>query len=147
MVCKDPEGCKEKSKEYSLANACEIEIGGQEEFNKLKEVYATKGLSCLGFSKHAQQRMLERAISETELRTIIFDGDIIEYHQNEFGTTKMVVWGHIRISSKKYRPLHIILKKRANDSKYSVVTLYDPRTEAWRWDENYTKRICFCVAT
>lgn len=142
--CRDPEGCQKKRVEFALSNAEALKQYGQSEYERLGEVFAAEGFGCLNFSGHARQRAYERAISEVYLRAVILEGDPIEYYENKYGTQKITLWGNVHVGYAKYRTLHIILKKRRNEEKWSVVTVYDPQTKAWQWNETYTERICFC---
>lgn len=142
--CKDPEGCRGKRPGFALSNAQAVEEYGQNEYEKLREEFAAEGFSCIKLSSHAQERMYEKAFSKFDLRIVILEGDPIEYYQNSFGTQKIALWGNVQVGRKSYRPLHIILKKGRGQGKWSVVTVYDPRNKAWRWNNSFTERICFC---
>jgi len=142
--CQDPAKCQQMRQKFLRINAMAIEKFGQHEYETLQKTFSDEGFGCINFSDHARKRTYIRAISETQIRTVITDGEVIEYHQNEYGTRKILLWGNIHLAKGQYRPIHIVLKKRKGETKWSIVTVYDPRSEAWRWNESFTERICFC---
>jgi len=142
--CKDPEGCQRKKVMFSLSNAQEVEEHGQTEYEALRKVFVAEGFGCVSLSKHVQARMYEKAVSEFALRTVVLEGEPIEYHKNEFGTQKITLWGNVHVGKASYRPLHIILKKGRKQEKWSIVTVYDPRSKTRQWNNSFTERICFC---
>lgn len=142
--CKAPERCRKMRPEFARSNAQVLEEYGQTEYEKLRALFATEGFGCLRLSQHAHEREYQKAISGADIRTVMLEGEPIEYYKNKYGTQKITLWGNVHVGHAKYRPLHIILKKRRNEEKWAIVTVYDPQTKAWQWNENFTERICFC---
>ncbi|MFT9486774.1 MAG: DUF4258 domain-containing protein [Tepidibacillus sp.] len=92
-------------------------------------------------TRHANKRMLDRAISTQVLINSLDDGLPIEMYTVD-GEVHLLIFTAIK-EEKKYRPLHIAIKVEKNQ-KYSIKTIYDPRSQAWKWDESLTQRVCWC---
>lgn len=143
-TCQKPTECQVKSQRWVLANELAIGFYGQKMQEDFIEKMKAEEFGCLVFTKHVQKRMVERAVGESEILSMIINGDPIEYYKNQYGTQKITFWSNIKTGVASYRPLHIIMKNRRGEEQWSVVTVYDPRSEAWRWDSSFTERICFC---
>ncbi len=73
----------------------------------------------LWFTNHAVKRMLERAISDDEVREVILNGEIIEdYPQDKYGPS-CLIYGKTRAM----RPLHV---QCSAPPRVRVITVYPP---------------------
>ena len=149
--CKNPVGCKKRRIAFQVQNEISIRKYGEKEFEIFQRLFQENGFDSLEKDKnseksHAEDRAFERAISDSEIRSVFMNGDIIEYFQGN-GMKKMLLSGSHRYGKGKYRPIHVVLKKEMmTGSMWSITTLYDPRSMPWLWDQktNFTERVCFC---
>lgn len=89
------------------------------------------------WSAHAEGRLLWRCLAKRDVMAAIDEGVVIEAQGRA-----LVVFTAIRLG-RAYRPLHVVLVPDG-PTRATVVTLYDPRSEAWRWDASLTRRVCWC---
>ncbi|WP_157384368.1 DUF4258 domain-containing protein [Desulfitobacterium hafniense] len=95
-----------------------LELFGHTEFELFKRAFKEKGFDSLKKDPkrtHSADRAYERAISEAEIRSVFKNGDIVEYYQGN-GIKKMLLWGFHYLGRKKYRPIHVVLKKEMTES-------------------------------
>jgi len=89
------------------------------------------------WSAHAEGRLFFRCLAKRDVLKALEDGVVVEAQ----GRT-VLVFTSIR-AGRAYRPLHVVLSLDA-PGRATVVTVYDPRSEAWRWDASLTRRVCWC---
>ena len=92
-------------------------------------------------SDHTNIRSVERCFSMHALISAIEAGVVIE-RQIRKGKIVWLISSNIKLGPGKYRPVHTAVSIE-NDSIY-IVTVYDPRSHAWKWDNTYTERRCWC---
>jgi hypothetical protein len=84
------------------------------------------------FSGHALQRMFEREISETEIKTAIETGFLIkEYPDDKPHASKLV------LSFVEKQPLHVIYSTDKIGNCY-IITAYRPSEDIW--ENNFTTK-------
>jgi predicted RNA-binding protein Jag len=94
---------------------------------------------CL--TKHENKRSFERAISNRQVMEVIECGYVIEYQGKNIDSIDVLMMGYVKISNGSYRPLHVALNIK--DNVYTVKTVYDPRSKAVQWSNNYETRLFF----
>lgn len=90
------------------------------------------------YSKHGRKRLLEGGYSIEEVRLALSEGEIIEeYPDTGRGRS------HLVLDWIDDRPIHVVAanKTPAQEQPYTlIVTVYDPRTEADEWTDNFSQR-------
>ena len=95
-------------------------------------------------TKHENKRSLERAVSMSDVKSVIVDGFIIETSIIAENVYDVLIMSFIKMKSvKKYRPLHVSAIFHANQHVLTVKTVYDPRSKEEQWTNNYTTRVFF----
>ncbi|MED0738789.1 hypothetical protein [Aneurinibacillus thermoaerophilus] len=98
--------------------------------------------SSIEIKHHANLRCKQRAISMIKLKGSLEDGLPISLHRKPNGDIHMVIFTSYKEGT-VYRPLHICVAITAG-RKCIVKTIYDPRSQPYKWNASYTKRICWC---
>jgi hypothetical protein len=81
---------------------------------------------AFGFSRHAQQRMLERNISDREIQEAGAEAIIIESHPDDKYSPSCLLLGF----TGRDRPLHLQVSQ--SESEFvKIVTIYEPDPEQW----------------
>lgn len=78
------------------------------------------------FRVHAIQRMVERGISETDVREVLEGGETIENYPDDTPYPSRLVLG-LRGS----RPIHVVAAEITDADETIVVTAYEPDTDHW----------------
>lgn len=142
MGCKEPVLCAEKLRrlEPTMLRYQIIAQGELEDFQEALE----EGEAVLTISSHALERQVDRSIAGPQIVEAIKNGWAIERRQQGDEVTVTLLY-HLRVSPRVYRPLHVIAVFHTLSSfKWTVKTVYDPRSEAWKWSEDFQGRVCFC---
>lgn len=92
-------------------------------------------------TKHENKRSLERAFSNRNIMEVLENGYAIDFQGRDSHSIDILIMGYVKISNGEYRPLHVALNIR--DNVYTVKTVYDPRSKAEQWDDNYETRLFF----
>lgn len=139
-ACSDPVGCAQRAESWAHYQQENLSRG-EELLEELREMRSSQK-GWIRNTIHEEKRKTDRCISETEIRHLI-DRDAwpFEYY-NGHGVEKLGLIGFLKFG-KSYRPIHIILKRNVGERWY-IVTVYDPRSENFRWADNYQLRVCFC---
>ncbi|MBM7715368.1 hypothetical protein JOC94_002355 [Bacillus thermophilus] len=137
IECNNQHECKRKRERWEELQQrfCPL---GQKELDRFLEKIK-KGKAKVVFDKHFQKRSLERSVSEIDVKEIISYGWVIERNK----TTKsksIVLLGYV---GRNFRPLHVVFDM-VSDDLWVVVTAYNPKSHAWKWNDRFNKRICFC---
>ncbi|WP_028987564.1 DUF4258 domain-containing protein [Thermicanus aegyptius] len=140
MGCENPEKCRLKAAKHEKIQQTQALIG-QRELERFWK-YMQKGSAKLNLYRHAKRREFFRAFSEYQIVDALKNGWCIERNVKDGETTLLIIY-HLKISSKIFRPIHLVCK--FTDIKcWDVITVYDPRSKEYKWENNYQKRICFC---
>jgi len=78
------------------------------------------------FTRHALRRVVERNISESEIRQAAKNGHIIEDYLDDKYSPSCLILGFTQAG----RPLHIQVSY-AETEKVRIITLYEPDPEEW----------------
>lgn len=140
MECKEPLTCAERS---LLWERIQEQSAAQMELEMFQEVIE-EGNAILAISIHASGRQLDRSFSKPQIAEAVKYGWAIERRWMGEEVTITVMY-HLRVSARVYRPIHVIaVFHKTSPNKWTVKTVYDPRSEAWKWSEDFQRRICFC---
>jgi hypothetical protein len=142
MECRDPKGCGERARNWEFKQKRQILIA-ENELESFRQSLVD-GNGVLTFKKHANKREYERAFSKMNILEAVQDGWTIErtFHA---GQVKIIIMYYIRTSQRSYRPVHVVCSFQEDcPQRWTVITVYDPRTKPWKWGENFQKRVCFC---
>jgi len=77
---------------------------------------------------HAVERMFQRDISEPEVETIIFNGEVIEEYLDDKPYPSFLVFGYIG-----EKAIHVVFAKNEQND-YIVITVYQPDLIKWKND-------------
>jgi Domain of unknown function (DUF4258) len=91
------------------------------------------GRSKLVYRVHAVRRMLERQISEAEVRRVIETGEVIVRYRDDRPYPSRLILGW-----SAGRPLHVLAADHAADRETVVVTVYEP--DPALWDRAFRRR-------
>lgn len=142
MTCREPLLCAEKVRrtESSTLRYRSMAQGELEDFQEALE----EGEAVLTISSHALERQVDRSISRPQIVEAVKNGWAIERRQ-QGDDIKVILLYHLRVSPRVYRPIHIVaVFNTFTPIKWTVKTVYDPRSEAWKWSEDFQRRVCFC---
>lgn len=135
--CKNPQECKRKLDKWKSNQLKFLPTGVTEHENFLKKLKGN--IATVEMDAHFMKRSKERAVSLSEVLSVIDNGWVIERNQT-VGKASIVLLGYV---GKNYRPLHIVVNQ-LSDNKWLIITSYDPRTHAWKWTDSFDERKCFC---
>ena len=82
---------------------------------------------------HAVQRMVERGISEDDVRQVLAEGKDIESYPDGYPYPSRLLLGW-----RGQRPLHVVAAYNAADNETIVVTVYEPESD--RWEPGFERR-------
>ena len=86
------------------------------------------------FSRHAIERMFERAISPGDVRDVVTQGEMIEEYPDDVPFPSMLIFGFI-----DKRPVHVVAAVDKKTDNCYVITVYIPDTSIWS-DDFRTRR-------
>lgn len=151
--CQNPVDCEKRRLIFKAQNEKMLELYGYTEFDIFKQSLIGENgkirKNVFKRSVHYEKQSLERVFSDAEIAAIIKEGDVIEFWQDKKEKV-MLVWGNIynpaKYAKTKYRPAHIVFKKNIfdDDSRWTLATIYNPKSMPWKWDNSHTRRVCFC---
>jgi hypothetical protein len=81
----------------------------------------------LVFSSHAVRRMFARRISESEVKTAIDRGTIIESYPDDTPFPSLLVLDFV-----DGRPIHVVYSIDESTNIIYVITAYNPDSEIWQ---------------
>ena len=82
--------------------------------------------SRLVFRVHALRRMVLRNISDSDVRTVLTIGEIIEEYPEDTPYPSRLVLGW-----SGSRPLHVVAAENSADAETIVITAYEPEPDLW----------------
>ena len=86
------------------------------------------------FRIHAIQRMFERNISESDVKSVINEGKIIQAYPEDKPYPSKLVLGFVN-----GRPIHIVYADNRQGNERIIITVYEPEKE--KWDEKFERKI------
>jgi hypothetical protein len=123
--------CKDKAKAW-LKGTRNVSFWQKQ----LQRLIASQAFLQVVHTAHAELRVRERSISDSNILEVILHGDVIHVWNGE-----MLMFGYVKTAPKTYRPLHVVI--RLDALSLIVITAYDPRTQAWKWSQDYRRKVCF----
>ncbi|MEC2133440.1 DUF4258 domain-containing protein [Brevibacillus centrosporus] len=136
--------CKNKSESWIKKQERSLPAAEQslEEFREKFEIRQ----ATLSILTHAQERQVYRSFSLGQIREAVMNGYPI---QRSFHTAirecRIVIMFRYKTAPRTYRPMHCVVRYfQDNPKHWEVVTVYDPRSQAWKWDSTFCQRVCFC---
>ncbi|MHB1158272.1 MAG: DUF4258 domain-containing protein [Phycisphaerales bacterium] len=87
---------------------------------------------ALIFRFHALQRMFERNISETDIRDVLGNGEVIETYDDPPCPSRLVLG---RCGG---QPIHVVASDDPQERMTVVITVYEP--DPARWDSSFKHR-------
>lgn len=138
MECRNKEVCKKKHERWKEQQQIHIPKGEKEHEEFLN--YVQKVNYFLEIGDHSSKRQFERSISSRDITDIILNGWVIERSfYKSVQAVRLTILGYTRT----YRPIHVIVQIKS-PNEWSVVTVYNPESKAYKWDKSFQERICFC---
>ncbi len=98
----------------------------------LNQIQSQLSVGEFNFSLHALKRVVERNISEIEIKQVGMNANIIEEYPEDKYSPSCLLLGFTQAG----RPLHIQVSLADTDF-VKIITLYEPNAEEWI---NYTQR-------
>ena len=98
----------------------------------LNQIQSQLSVGEFNFSLHALKRVVERNISEIEIKQVGMNANIIEEYPEDKYSPSCLLLGFTQAG----RPLHIQVSL-ADTDLVKIITLYEPSAEEWI---NYTQR-------
>ncbi|MBK6637208.1 MAG: DUF4258 domain-containing protein [Rhodocyclaceae bacterium] len=89
--------------------------------------------SAIAYSRHALERMFERAIAPQTVARLLAEGEIIAEYPDDRPHPSVLILGF-----DGQRPIHIVVAQEASTACCVVVTVYPP--DATLWDEAFKIR-------
>lgn len=143
MSCRDPEGCTAKAARHR-----EFQDTHLPEAEKVLRRFGEMRRSSRAWWRptgHAARRMVERAVGRRQVEDAFRFGWPIEWTREDDGWVRILVlvWD---TRGAMIRPLHVLMQYDPRCFvEWTVVTVYDPRTQGWKWDAAFEHRVCFCA--
>lgn len=85
------------------------------------------------FRVHALRRMVERRVSDVDVRGAVENGEVIEDYPDDIPYPSQLILAHI-----SGRPLHVVIARNADADEVIVITVYEPDPE--QWDDEFKRR-------
>jgi hypothetical protein len=87
------------------------------------------------YSSHGAKRRIEYGYSRSEVRSALQHGDVIEtYDDTGRGPS------YLMLHWTETRPVHVVAADKTKPEKTIIITLYDPRSQADKWTDDYRQR-------
>ncbi|MDP5276174.1 DUF4258 domain-containing protein [Chengkuizengella axinellae] len=142
MVCKNPDQCLQITKKRYDAMEKGMDLV-EDKIVQFREKYKN-GEGDISFARHAAVRGLERSFNNKHILEALLNGFVMEYYyEAKSKQYQCLICYFLKLSPGVYRPVHIAVQMQSNDHLF-VKTVYDPRSNPWKWNENFTNRICVC---
>lgn len=113
----------------------------------IKAAQSNKGtrLSMIENS-HSAERENFRMYSRTQLIQAFLKGKMISSSYNKvFGEYRFVLKYSFKTSVDYERPIHLIVAThKSNLLDWTIITVMDPASRKFKWDDTYENQICFC---
>lgn len=86
------------------------------------------------YRQHAIKRMFERGISESDIDSVLSNGQVIEDYPNDYPLPSCLWLGYIN-----NRPIHIVFADNLPKCERVIITVYEPNPTQWSTD--FKKRV------
>ena len=85
------------------------------------------------FRVHALQRMIERRVSDSDIRFVVDNGEVIEDYPTDTPYPSQLILAWV-----SRRPLHVVVAKNDEADSIIVITVYEP--DPSQWDDEFKRR-------
>lgn len=142
MQCKNPMACKAKHSRWKKYQEKYIPTG-----EKLLEHFRNnwkQGKAIAKRTDHFALRCFQRSISNATIHDVLENGWIVEYgFEKSTQLVRLVLLWYTKGNYGGYRPIHLVIEYKS-EQLLTLITVYSPESMAYKWDKNYSERICFC---
>lgn len=146
MACpndkKSCSSCAEKASKH--ARIMNKNLEKYEKWLESFQVALEEGDAKVLMTHHESKREVYRAFSRNSVLNAIKNGWAIEGYSKGNGVYDFTILYHLQTAPKTYRPVHVCCSLDSKANKLYVMTVYDPRSHAWKWSKTYDARVCFC---
>jgi len=87
----------------------------------------------LVYRVHAVERMVERGITDDDVRKVLAEEKVIESYTDDYPYPSRLLLGWIGS-----RPIHLVAADNATDNETIIVTVYEPDPD--RWEPGFERR-------
>ncbi|MHB8544640.1 MAG: DUF4258 domain-containing protein [Leptospirales bacterium] len=87
------------------------------------------------FTRHAVQRMFQRAITTENVRRVLESGEVIASYPDDTPYPSVLMLGYVQD-----RPLHVVAGRNPANEECIVVTVYIPDPVLWNEDFKTRRR-------
>ena len=90
--------------------------------------------AIIHYSRHAFERMFERAVAPELIEKIVAEGEIIANYPDDRPYPSALILGFDKV-----RPIHVVAARNSATGECHVVTVYVP--DPALWDETFKQRV------
>jgi hypothetical protein len=90
----------------------------------------------IAYRLHASKRLFERQISDSDVETILKNGEIIERYDEDYPLPSLLING----MTENNRPLHCVVAVNEQEKQLIIVTVYEPNPLKWLNDFSRRKQ-------
>ena len=87
----------------------------------------------LVYRVHAVERMVERGITNDDVRQVLAEEKVIESYPDDYPYPSRLLLGWLGT-----RPIHVVTADNASDNETIIVTVYEPDPD--RWEPGFERR-------
>ena len=129
--------CHEKRTKWERLQTIYLEKG-EKEIARFRENIASRKAKLV-YSVHYFKNLQLREYSYSDVEKALLYGRLIERNKltNETNVSYTLLY------FTKNKAMHVVLE-RLNGQEYMLKTVYNPNAHAWKWNDTFDKRICFC---
>ena len=95
---------------------------------ELKNEKYEMNCSAIIFSRHVFHQMIERNISDEEVKEVVKQGEVIKEYPEDKPYKSWLLFKFV-----KQRPIHVVISKDEN-GRCIVITAYEPNPAIWQKD-------------
>lgn len=143
LRCQDPEGCARWAAERAQVMAARLSPAERLHEAFLQRLAAQPPTSAWDIRLHGHSRQVFRAVGRAEVEEILLCGRPIEAAWVPQGGTILLLG-----ETAAGRPLHLACQFLSPRNQalwvWKIATVYDPRSEAFRWSSDWSQRLCRC---
>lgn len=141
--CKDPEKCKSEMIRRTAIQ--ERYHARNEDIIKAAQRNKSTRLSLVNNS-HSTERENFRMYSRNQMVQAFLKGKLIYSSFNKtYGEYRFVLKHSFKASAEYERPVHLVIAAhKTNLFDWTIITVIDPASRKFKWDESYEKQTCFC---
>jgi hypothetical protein len=141
--CKNPDSCRNEM----LRRICIQERFHAKNVEIIKAAQSNKGTRLRMIeNSHSTERENFRMYSRNQIIQAFLKGKLIYSSFNKtYGEYRFTLKYSFRTSADYERPIHLVVAAhKSNLLDWTIITVLDPASRKFKWDEAYEKQICFC---